>query len=120
MKSKSLFTAAMVFLIPALAFAGQKNSANVQLDRPVQVAGTQLAPGNYKMVWQGTGPDVNVSFIEGKKIVATAPAKLVSDPASQPGAIETNTATDKTVILQAVEMKNETIQFENTISAAGN
>jgi hypothetical protein len=120
MKSKSLFIAAMVFLIPALAFAGQRNSANVQLDHPVQVAGTQLGPGNYKMIWQGNGPDVSVSFIQGKKIVITAFAKLVSDPASQPGAIETRTATDKTVILHAVELENESIQFENAISAAGN
>ena len=120
MKSKSLFIAAMVFLIPALAFAGQKNSANVQLDRPVQVAGTQLAPGNYKMIWQGNGQDVSVSFIQGKQIVVSAFGKLVSDPASQPGAIEIHTATDKTVILQAVELKNETIQFEDAVSAAGN
>jgi hypothetical protein len=120
MKSKSFFTAAMVFLIPALAFAGQKNSANLELDQSVTIAGTQLAPGNYNMVWQGNGPDVSVSFIQGKKIVVTAFAKLVSDPASQPGAIETHSATDKTVILQAVELKNETMQFENIISTAGN
>lgn len=120
MRSKSLFTAAMVFLVPALAFAGQKNSANVLLDQPVKVAGTQLAPGSYKMTWEGNGPDITVSFIVGKKTVATAPARIVSDPASQPGAIDTNAATDKTVILQAVELKNETIQFANDISAAGN
>ena len=120
MKSTSLFIVSTVFLIPALAFAGQKNSANVLLDQPVNVAGTQLAPGNYKMIWQGNGPDVSVSFIEGKKIVATAPAKLVTDPTSQPGAIDTDTTTDKTIRLQAVELKNETIQFENGISAAGN
>jgi hypothetical protein len=113
------FTASMVFLVPALAFAAHKNSENVQLDQMVKVANTQLAPGEYKMTWEGNGPDVTVSFIEGKKIVATAPARLVSDSTSSAGAIETFTATDKTVILRAVELKNETIRFENA-SAAGN
>ena len=37
----------MVFAIPALAFAGPKNSANFNLDQTVKVAGTQLAPGQY-------------------------------------------------------------------------
>jgi hypothetical protein len=67
MKTKSLFAAATVFLIPALAFAGQKNSANVSLDQPVKVAGTQLAPGQYKVMWEGNGPDVTVSFLERLK-----------------------------------------------------
>ncbi len=70
MRSKSLSAAvAMVILTPALAFAGPKNSANVELDRPVKVADTQLAPGQYKVIWQGSGPDITVSFTEGKKIV---------------------------------------------------
>jgi hypothetical protein len=120
MRSKSLFAAAMVFFIPALAFAGQKKSATVQLDQPVKVADTQLTPGEYKLTWDGDGPNVTVSFLAGKKTVATAPAHLVSDPTSQPGTIETNTASDKTVILQAVGLKNQTMQFDNAVRTAGN
>ena len=79
MKPKVLFLVTMVFL-PAFAFAGPRNSANIELDQPVTIAGTQLAPGQYKLIWEGNGPNVNVSFVEGKKTVATAPAKLVSNP----------------------------------------
>ncbi len=120
MKSKLLFITAIVFSIPALAFAGQKNSATVQLDQPVKVAGTQLTPGEYKMTWEGNGPDVTVSILAGKKTVATTPARLVSDRTSEPGAVETNTASDKTVTLQAVDLKNQTLRFDNTVRAAGN
>lgn len=121
MKPRSLSaTVAMVFLIPALAFAAQKNSTTVQLVKPVKVAGTQLAAGEYKLIWEGNGPNVTVSFMDHKKTVATAPAKLVSDPASQPGAIETDTAADQTQILHAVDLKNVTLQFESSIPAAGN
>jgi hypothetical protein len=117
MKPKVLFFVTMVFL-PALAFA-QKNSANVTLDQSVTVAGTQLAPGQYKLIWEGNAPNVNVNFVEGKKTVATAPAKLVSNPTSEE-AIETATQTDNTLVLQAVDLKNVTIRFENAVPGAGN
>jgi hypothetical protein len=118
MNSKSSFTAAMVFLIPALALAGPKNSANLQLNEPVKVAGSQLAPGQYKVTWEGSGPEVTVTFAEGKTIVATAPAKLVGNPRKQE-AVETDSATG-TAVLQAVDLRNITIQFENAAPGAGN
>jgi len=117
MKPKVLFFVPMVFL-PALAFA-QKNSANVALNQSVTIAGTQLAPGQYKLIWEGNAPNVNVSFVEGKKTVATALAKLVSNPTSEE-AIETATQTDNTRVLQAVDLKNVTIRFENAVPGAGN
>jgi hypothetical protein len=119
MKSKSSFAAAMVFLIPSLAFAGPKNSANVELDQPVKVAGTQLAPGQYKLIWEGSGPDITVSFTEGKKTLATAPAKLVTKGNDQE-AIETADAAGNTTVLRSIDLKNITIQFENAASGAGN
>jgi len=119
MKSKILFAAAMVFAVPALAFAASKNSANVSLDQPVNVAGTQLAPGQYKLSWEGTGPDVTVVFTQGKKTIATTSAKLVSNRNNQE-AIETTTAGDNKSVLQAVDLKNLTLQFENAVPAAGN
>ncbi len=118
MKPKVLFFVTMVFL-PALAFAGERNSANVELDQSVTVAGTQLAPGQYKLIWEGNAPNVSVSFVEGKKTVATAPAKLVSNPTNEE-AIETTTQTGNTQVLQAVDLKNVTIRFENAVPGAGN
>ncbi len=117
MKPNILFFVTMVFL-PALAFA-QKNSANVALDQSVTIGGTQLAPGQYKLIWEGNAPNVNVSFVEGKKTVATAPAKLVSNPTNEE-AIETATQTDNTQVLQAVDLKNVTIRFESAVPGAGN
>lgn len=118
MKPKVLFFVTMVFL-PALAFAGPRNSANLELNQSVTIAGTQLAPGQYKLIWEGNGPNVNVSFVEGKKTVATAPAKLVSNTTNEE-AIETATQTDNTRVLQAVDLKNLIIRFENAVPGAGN
>jgi hypothetical protein len=119
MKSKILFAAAMVFSVAALAFAASKNSANVSIDQPVNVAGTQLAPGQYKLSWEGTGPDVTVVFTVGKKTIATAAAKVVINRNNQED-IETTTADDNKSVLQAVDLKNLTLQFENAAPAAGN
>jgi hypothetical protein len=119
MKVKSLFVFAMLAL-PALAFAADKKSASVQIAQPVTVAGTQIAPGNYRLVWEGNGPDVTVTFLEGKKTVATAPARLISTQGNQTGAIETVATPDKTQLLKAVDLNKLTIQFQTPVAAAGN
>jgi hypothetical protein len=35
-----------------------------------------LEPGNYKVTWQGAGPDIQVTFLLDGKTVATVPATL--------------------------------------------
>lgn len=119
MKPKSLLAAAILFLVPGLAFARSKNSANVELDQPVTVAGTQLAPGHYKVIWEGSGSDVTVRFAEGKKTIATAPAKLVNSQTNE-DAIETDSAADHTTVLRAIDLQKISLQFDNTKNAAGN
>lgn len=119
MKRKYLFAAALISLTPALAFARAKDSANVNLDQTVQVAGTQLAPGQYKVVWEGNGPNVTVSFAEGKKTIATVPAKLVNVSTSQQ-AVETIAGSDQTTVLQSIDLNKFALQFGNDAPAAGN
>jgi hypothetical protein len=119
MKSNSLFVVAIALLTPSLAFGGTKNAANFELDQSVTVSGTQLAPGQYKLTWEGNGPDVTVSFAEGKKTIATAHAKLVSSRNNE-DAIDTSTAADNKTVLNAIDLKNITLQFENDVPSAGN
>lgn len=119
MKSISLSAAAIVFLMPVVAFAAQKNSATVELDQAVTVADTQIAPGQYKVSWEANGPDVNVSFADGNKTVVTALAKLLINTTNEE-AVETDTAGGGTPALSAIDLKHVTIQFENAIPSAGN
>ncbi len=67
----SFVVAATVLLLGTAVFA-----AEINLTTPVMVNGTQLAPGTYKVNYTGSGPDVQVSFLQGKRTVATAPAHL--------------------------------------------
>jgi hypothetical protein len=69
-----LSTLALLFSLSA--FARDKNQHTVNISGAVQVGSTQLKPGTYKVQWQGTGPDVQVTFLKNGKTVATVPGTL--------------------------------------------
>ena len=77
---------ALVFLCAVLlatsAFAINKGS--VQLMHPTQVAGKQLAAGSYQVKWDGTGNEVQLSFLQGKKEVVSASARVVQIESPSP------------------------------------
>jgi len=66
----------LALVLASSAFAATK--ANLQLYHPVTVNGTTLKPGEYKVEWEGNGPSVEVSIIQGKNVVAKAPAHVVT------------------------------------------
>ena len=75
--SKSLVMGLML-LLASSAFAATK--ADLQLNNPVLVNGTQPKPGDYKIQWEGSGPNVELSIIQGKNVVAKVPAHIVELP----------------------------------------
>jgi len=62
----------LAVLLASSAFASNKGSLHVR--EPIEVAGQQLAPGEYQLRWDGTGSNV----MQDKKEVAKAPAKVVA------------------------------------------
>ena len=72
--SKSLVLG-LALLLASSAFAGTK--ANLQISNPVNVNGTTLKPGDYKVQWEGAGPNVELSILHGKEVVAKVPARVV-------------------------------------------
>ncbi|MFZ0950750.1 MAG: hypothetical protein WAN17_00715 [Candidatus Sulfotelmatobacter sp.] len=72
--SKSLVLG-LALLLASSAFAGTK--ASLQISNPVDVNGTTLKPGDYKVRWEGAGPSVELSILKGKNVVAKVPARLV-------------------------------------------
>jgi hypothetical protein len=75
--SKSLLLGLAITLATS-AFAGNKpNKASLQISEPTQVSGTKLAPGDYNVEWEGTGPSVEMSILKGKSVVAKVPAHIV-------------------------------------------
>ena len=66
-----------------LGFCGsalaRDNARSVEISSAVQIGGTRLKPGNYKVEWQGTGPAVQVSFQQNGKTLITVPGTLKSN-----------------------------------------
>jgi hypothetical protein len=73
--SKSLFLG-LALLLATSALAANKGSLSVQ--EPVMVNGTKLPAGDYKVQWEGTGPSVELSITQGKKVIAKVPAQIVN------------------------------------------
>jgi hypothetical protein len=66
----------LAVLLATSAFAS--NKATLRVQEPFQINGQQLAPGEYQLRWDGTGSNVEVSFMQGKKEVAKTSAKVVT------------------------------------------
>jgi hypothetical protein len=77
----------LALLLASSAFALTKGS--LQLNNAVTVNGATLKPGDYKVQWEGSGPDVELSILQGKNVVAKVPAHVVElqTPAANDAAV---------------------------------
>jgi hypothetical protein len=107
MKRALSFTFILAFL-PFAANAASQNSAHIVLDNTVTVGATELPKGTYKVVWTGTDPNVQVTFINGAW-TKTVPAHVV-EGRNNLEAEMTNVKGDKT-FLTALQLRNATLQF---------
>jgi hypothetical protein len=84
--SKSLVLG-LALVLASSAFASTKG--NLQLTNAVTVNGTQLKAGEYKVQWEGSGPEVEISILQGKNVVAKLPAHVVElqTPANNDAAV---------------------------------
>ncbi len=65
----------LAVLLATSAFAGNKGSLHVQ--EAVQINGQQLPAGDYQLRWDGTGSNVELSVLQGKKVITKTSAKMV-------------------------------------------
>jgi hypothetical protein len=107
--SKSLFLG-LALLLATSAFGANKGS--LQIQEPTSVNGTKLAPGDYKIEWDGTGPSVELSIMQGKKVIAKVPAHVVdlSRPAQNDAAVVKNSE-DGTKTLSEVRLSGKKFAF---------
>lgn len=91
--SKFTLSAVALVLLSASGWASDKMKANIQIYEPVHVGSTQLAAGEYKMSWTETGTSAEVTFSQGKKVIATVPAQVTQVSSGYSGpAIETDSS----------------------------
>jgi hypothetical protein len=89
--------AGIAIVFATTAFAADKGSMTV-FD-PIMVNGIQLAPGDYALQWDGTGDNVQLNILRGKKVVATTAASIVQlkTPAPQNMTSTRNAGNGKTL-----------------------
>jgi len=108
----------LVFVFPLTLLAAGKNSQSVNIAEEVRVANTQLKPGDYKLEWSGSGPDVQVTFLRNNKAVATVPATLENQTSPYQAAVETRSEND-TKVLQSIVFKNHVLKFNQSGGTGG-
>jgi len=97
----------LALLFPLGALARDKNQHSVELPDSVQVGGAQLKPGNYKVEWQGTGPEVQVNFVRDGKTVATVPGTLKTNDAHVVDDIVTDTTSANAKTLKEIDFSRD-------------
>jgi hypothetical protein len=97
----------LALLSPLSALARDKNQHSVKISDPVQVGGAQLKPGDYKVEWQGTGPEVQVNFVRDGKTVATVPGTLKTNDANVVDAIVTDTSSANALKLEEIDFSRD-------------
>ena len=72
----------LALLLATSAFAANKGS--VTLPEAMMVNGQKLNAGDYKVTWNGTAPNVELSLLQGKNVIAKVPARMqdLNAPAS--------------------------------------
>lgn len=101
----------LALLLASSAFAATKGS--LQISHPVTVNGTQLKPGDYKVEWDGSGPNVEVSILQGNNVIAKTPAHVVDlSTAPNGNAAITRTNSDGSSSLSGVRFGGKKIALE--------
>jgi hypothetical protein len=121
MKKVELLVLSIALLaLPLTAVASTKTEKKITLNELVSVASTQLKPGTYKMEWNGDGPNIEVSFIQNNKVVATTPAQIVKETtAYEGGAVTTHKTSSGSIRLDEVDFKNAALKFGGSHTSQG-
>ena len=80
-------------LCSAGVFAAENNKGSLHLDDKVTIDGTPVNPGDYKVEWTGSGPDVQATILKGKQTVASFPAHITEQ--ASPNAANAYGSTDQ-------------------------
>jgi hypothetical protein len=108
--------AVFCFMTLSVAMAWPKSKKTINLIEPTTVGSVTLPAGEYTIDWNGTSPDVRVSFSRGNKTIATIPATLEAGHNPHDATIY-QTKESGAPLLVEIQLKNSTLHF--TPSDAG-
>jgi hypothetical protein len=119
MKLRSITILAALFIMTlSVAMAWPKSKKTINLFEPTTVGSVTLRAGQYTIDWNGTGPDVQVSFSQGDKTIATVPATLEAEHNPYDCTIS-QTQESGAHLLVEIQMKNSTLHFARSDASSG-
>jgi hypothetical protein len=121
LKPRSFAILAALFVMAlSVAVAAPKNKKTINLSEPTLIGSITVQPGEYTVEWNGTGPDVQVSFSRGKSTLVTVPATLEAAQNRNEVACTYHIEESGSRSLVAIETNRSTLHFNTTDIAVGN
>ena len=116
MKLRTIALSAVTLALLTLSgWAGEKMKANIMIYHAVNVWSTQLSPGEYTLTWTESGTGADVTFSQGKNVIATVPAELAQGPIGyrSPAVIT------KSNVLTGIDLPKASFLFTNGSAVVG-
>jgi hypothetical protein len=105
--------AALLALVTAPAFAA-KNSGKISIGQTVTVGSTQVPAADYKVTWNETGANAQVTLTHGKSVF-TFPAKVVEQKNNVPS-VRTDSKGGAS-ILMGIDLDKVSMEFTSSPSS---
>jgi hypothetical protein len=117
--SRIIFATLALALTTSVFAASDSHKSNFEISAATQINGTTIPAGEYTAKWEGSGPTVQVSIMQGRKVVATVPAQIVTlDRAASDTQAEVRNGSKGERELTALQFAGKKISLElNTESA---
>lgn len=117
--SRIIFATLALALTTSAFAASDSHKSNFEISAATQINGTTIPAGEYTAKWEGSGPTVQVSIMQGRKVVATVPAQIVTlDRAASDTQAEVRNGSKGERELTALQFAGKKISLElNTESA---
>jgi len=111
----------MTITISMGAYAANSESKSLTLFQTVELDGTTLKPGTYKVKFDASGSSTQVTFLQGKKEIASAQAQLKSLPEKQAETEIKMTTVGTTPRLDEIDFRGSTtaITFAESPTSSG-
>jgi hypothetical protein len=106
--------AILAVVLSASSFAKDSHSGSFTLPDTARVGSIDLAPGSYKVEWNGPANDLKINILQAGKTVATAQGHIENLPQRAPyGAVTLKTLDNNTKVVDEIEFdhRNEALQF---------
>jgi hypothetical protein len=107
---KRFLTYAMVAALVSVPAFAAKNSQSITLPETVKVGSAQLAAGDCKVSWTGTGDSVQVTFEQRGKAPVTVAAKLITEKHNNNGVLTNSQG--GVDLLESIQLSNVSLVLQ--------